>query len=133
VLDSALTSCASWVTFHLEEQVKYINVPRDNCMWFMEEGLLMSEKRYARMTENQKRIFNECAKEVQDTWVLENFKRDTQDLIDRFGARGVEMHYMTKAEWDVWNTFAHETSWKEYENTNSKCKELIEMAKAARI
>jgi TRAP-type C4-dicarboxylate transport system substrate-binding protein len=132
VLDSALTSSASWVTFHLEEQANFINVPRDNCMWFMEEGLLMSEKRYAKMTENQKRIFNECAKEVQDTWVLENFKRDTQDLIQRFTEKKVDMYYMTKTEWDTWYQFAQETAWKEFENTNARCKELLEMAKAAR-
>jgi TRAP-type C4-dicarboxylate transport system substrate-binding protein len=132
VLDSALTSCASWVTFRLYEQIKYINVPRDNCMWFMEEGLLMSEKRFARMTENQKSIFLECAQEIQDTWVLENFKKDTEDLIRLFGQAGVELYYMTKAEYDVWNTFAHETSWKDYEATNAKCKELLEMAQAAR-
>ena len=133
VLDAALTSCASWVTFRLYEQVKYINVPRDNCMWFMEEGLLMSDKRYAKMTENQKRIFDECAKEVQDTWVLDNFKRDTQDVIRLFGEAKVEMYYMTKADYDIWNKFAQETSWKEFENTNAKCKQLLQLAQEARI
>ena len=133
VLDSALTSSASWVTFHLEEQAKYINVPRDNCMWFMEEGLLMSEKRYVKMTENQKRIFHECAKEVQDTWVLENFKKDTQDLIQRFTEKKVDMYYMNKAEWDIWYKYSQDTAWKSYEETNAKCKELLEMAKAARV
>jgi len=133
VLDSALTSCASWVTFRLYEQVKYLNVPRDNCMWFMEEGLLMSDKKYKQMTENQKTIFNQCAREIQDTWVLENFKKDTQEVIRLFGEAKVELYYMTKSEWDVWNKFAQDTSWKDYEATNAKCKELLEMAKAARV
>ena len=133
VLDSALTSSASWVTFRLYEQIKYINVPRDNCMWFMEEGLLMSDKSYKKMTQNQKTVFDQCAKEVQDTWVLQNFKQDTQDLIRLFGDAGVELYYMNRDEWNVWNDFAHQTSWTDYENTNAKCKELLELAKEARI
>ena len=86
-----------------------------------------------KMTENQKRIFHECAKEVQDTWVLENFKKDTQDLIQKFTEKKVDMYYMTKADWDLWYKFSQDTAWKEFENTNAKCKELLEMAKAARV
>jgi TRAP-type C4-dicarboxylate transport system substrate-binding protein len=133
VLDSALTSCASWVTFRLYEQCKYINVPRDNCMWFMEEGLLMSEKKYQRMTENQKKVFNECAKEIQDTWVLQNFKKDTQELIRLFNQSGAEMHYMTKEEWNTWKDFAQKTAWKNFVETSAKGQQLLDMALAAGV
>lgn len=133
VLDSALTSTASWVTFRLYEQVKYVNVPRDNCMWFMEEGLLMSDKKYQRMSENQKKIFSECAREVQDTWVLQNFKKDTQELMRLFGQAGVEMYYMTKAEWNVWNDFAQKTAWKDFVDTVKQGQQLLDLAKAAQV
>ncbi len=132
VLDSAVTSSASFVTFRLYEQVKYVNIPRDNCFWFMEEGMLMSEKKFNYMSANQKRIFLECAKEIQDTWVLENFKKDTEDMITLFSKAGVEEYYMTKAEWDVWADFAQKTAWKNFVDTAPNGQALLDMALAAR-
>ncbi|HEX78375.1 MAG TPA: hypothetical protein G4O03_08245 [Dehalococcoidia bacterium] len=131
VLDSALTSSGSWVSYKLYEQVKYINVARDYAIWFMEEGLYMSQKSYDRMTPEQKRIFNACAAEIQDTWVLPNFKQAVQTLIEVFGKAGVEMHFMTKSEWEVWLKFAQETAWKSFAETVEGGQELLDQALAA--
>jgi TRAP-type transport system periplasmic protein len=132
VLDSAVTSTASFVTFRLYEQVKYINIPRDNCFWFMEEGLLMSEKKYNYMSDNQKKIFLECAKEVQDEWVLQNFKQDTLDVINLYGKAGCELYYMTKSELAQWDDFAEKTAWKNFVDTAPNGQGLLDLALAAR-
>jgi len=131
VLDSALTSSGSWVSYKLFEQVKYINVPRDYAIWFMEEGLYIGTRSYDLLTPEQKKIFDACAKEIQDTWVLPNFKKDVEKLIEVFGEAGVDMHYMTESEWNVWLEFAKKTAWKEFAETVEGGQELLDQALAA--
>lgn len=131
VLDSALTSSGSWVSYKLYEQVNYINVPRDYAIWFMEEGLYVGTKSYDLLTPEQKRIFDAAAKEIQDTWVLPNFKKDVEKLIKVSEEAGVDIHYMTKAEWEVWLEFAKKTAWKEFAETVEGGQELLDQALAA--
>lgn len=131
VLDSALTSSASWCSYKLFEQVKYINVPRDYCIWFMEEGLYIGTIAYNKMTPEQQEIFNACAAEIQDTWVAPNFLADVENLQVEFKNAGVEMHYMTEAEWNVWLEFAKETAWKAFAEDVEGGQELLDQALAA--
>lgn len=131
VLDSALTSSASWCSYKLFEQVSYINVPRDYAIWYMEEGLYIGTKSYNKMTPEQQSIFDACAAEIQDTWVLPNFLKDVENLQVEFEKAGVEMHYMTEDEWNAWLEFAKETAWKEFADTVEGGQELLDLALAA--
>ena len=131
VLDSALTSSGSWVSYKLYEQVNYINVARDYSIWFMEEGLYMSTKSYDKMTPEQQEIFDACAAEVQQDWVPTEFKKEVANLIEVFGEAGVEMHYMTMDEWNVWLEFAKDTAWKDYAENVEGGQELLDLALAA--
>ena len=128
VLDSAFTSSSSFLTFHLEEQLDFMNVPRDNAMWFMEEGVYMSERSFDKMVDWQKDAFLQAAKEIQDNWVPANLPLDTQRLVDVFGQRGVELHYMTKDEWDQWKEFGMATSWKNFVETTNDGQRWLDMA-----
>ncbi|MGB5751132.1 MAG: TRAP transporter substrate-binding protein DctP [Desulfobacterales bacterium] len=49
VLDTMLTSSASFVSYRLYEVLKYINAPRDYSSWYMAENLVISEKTWHRM------------------------------------------------------------------------------------
>jgi TRAP-type C4-dicarboxylate transport system substrate-binding protein len=131
VIDDCLTSSASYISFKLYEQVKYINVPRDYCMSFQEEGWLMNEKRYQKMTANQRRVFDECAKEIQDNYVVQNLSKDTAQLIELFSKAGVQMYYETKEDQAAWTDFAKKTSWKNFADTVPNGQSLIDMAVAA--
>ena len=44
VLNTVLTSAASFVSYRLYEQLKYANVPTKYAIWFMAENLCISEK-----------------------------------------------------------------------------------------
>jgi TRAP-type C4-dicarboxylate transport system substrate-binding protein len=134
VLDSAVTSSASFVTFHLEEQLNFINVPRDYCMWYMEEGMLMSEKRFNILSPKQKQVFLECAAEVQNNWVYDNFSKDTTDMIREFSARPkMELYYMNKQEYDVWELYSRETAWKKYIESDPRAQGLLDKGLDARL
>ena len=44
VLNSCMTSSASFVSYRLYEQLKHINAPKDYCIWYMSENITMSMK-----------------------------------------------------------------------------------------
>ena len=67
VLDTMMTSSASFVSYRLHEVLKYINVPRDYSIWFMAENLVISQKTWDRLTPEQQEIFLEVAE-----WMHEN-------------------------------------------------------------
>jgi TRAP-type C4-dicarboxylate transport system substrate-binding protein len=132
VVDSAVTSTPSWVTFHLEERVKYINVPRDYSMWHKEEGLYISEKRFQLMTPGQQQVFLACAAEIQANWVPANFKKDTPELINRYNNAGVELYYMNKEEHDQWADYAKKIAWHKFVESSPRGQELLNLALAAK-
>ena len=131
VLDAAMTSSASWVSYKLYEQVDYQNIPRDYCVWFMSEPLVIGTKAYNKMSAGQQRIFDECADEMMDNWVPPEFGADTAKQIEAFTKAGVDIHYMTKAEWDAWLELAKTTSWVSYGAESPRCQELLDLALAA--
>ena len=53
VLDTMLTSSASFVSYRLYEVLSYINAPRDYSIWYMAENLIMSNTTWDRLTPEQ--------------------------------------------------------------------------------
>ena len=131
VIDTMLTSSASFVSYRLYEVLKYINVPRDYSIWFMAENLCISEKTWARLTPEQQKIFMEVAEWMHENWILQNFKGLTDDLVAAFSKAGVDIHYMNEAEFNTWLKFAQETAWKNYAETVDGGQELLDLATEA--
>lgn len=128
VLDTMLTSSASFVSFRLYEVLDYINVPRDYSIWYMAENLIMSKKTWDRLSPDQQKVFMEVAEWMSANWVAPNFKTLVDKLVDEYTKAGVKIHYMTKAEFDQWLAFAKETAWKEYATTVDGGKEYLDLA-----
>lgn len=128
VLDTMMTSSASFVSYRLYEVLKYINVPRDYSIWYMAENLIISQKTWERLTPEQQKIFNETAEEMHANWVAQNFKGLVDKLIEAYTKAGVEIHYMTKAEFDQWLAFAQKTAWKEYAQQVEGGQEYLDLA-----
>ncbi len=81
VLDTMMTSSASFVSYRLYEVLKYINAPRDYSIWYMAENLVISEKTWNRLTPEQQKIFKEVAEWMHENWIYENFKTLVDKLI----------------------------------------------------
>ena len=128
VLDTMMTSSASFVSYRLYEVLKYINAPRDYSIWYMAENLVISQKTWERLTPEQQKIFNEAAEEMHANWVAQNFKGLVDKLIASYTKAGVEIHYMTKAEFDQWLAFAQKTAWKEYAEKVEGGQEFLDLA-----
>jgi len=128
VLDTMLTSSASFVSFRLYEVLKYINAPRDYSIWYMAENLVISEKTWQRLTPDQQKIFMEVAEWMHENWVYQNFKSLVDDLVAAYTKAGVDIHYMTEAEFNIWMEFAKKTAWKNFAETVDGGQELLDMA-----
>ncbi len=128
VLNSALTSTASFVSYRLYEQVKYINIPRDYSIWFMGEPVCLSMKTWNKLTPEQQKVFSEVAEEMNEKWAVPNMSKTTDKQIEAFSKAGVNIHYMNKAEFGQWLDLAKKTSWKNFADTVDGGQELLDLA-----
>jgi TRAP-type transport system periplasmic protein len=131
VIDTMLTSSASFVSFRLYEVLKYINVPRDYSIWFMTENLCMSMETWKKLTPDQQKAFKEAAEWMHENWIVQNFQTLVDELIREFTKAGVDIHYMNKAEFDQWFEFAKKTAWKDFSQTVEGGQELLDLATEA--
>jgi TRAP-type C4-dicarboxylate transport system substrate-binding protein len=128
VLDTMLTSSASFVSYRLYEVLKYINIPRDYSIWYMAENLIISEKTWNRLSADQQKVFQEVAEWMHENWVYQNFKSLVDKLIEEYTKAGVDMHYMTEAEFNAWLEFAQKTAWKDFAENVEGGQELLDLA-----
>lgn len=128
VLDTMMTSSASFVSYRLYEVLKYINAPRDYSIWYMAENLVISMKTWNRLTPDQQKIFLNVAEWMHENWIYENFRGLVDNLIKAYTKAGVQIHYMDKAEFDQWLKFAQQTSWKNFAQTVDGGQKLLDMA-----
>jgi TRAP-type C4-dicarboxylate transport system substrate-binding protein len=120
VLDTMLTSSASFVSYRLYEVLKYINAPRDYSIWYMAENLCMSMKTWNRLTPDQQKIFLETAEWMHENWIYQNFKTLVDKLIEEYTKAGAEIN--------EWLEFAKKTAWKDYAKTVDGGQELLDLA-----
>jgi TRAP-type C4-dicarboxylate transport system substrate-binding protein len=131
VLNTMLTSSASFVSYRLYEVLKYINIPRDYAIWNMAENLIMSKKTWDKLTPKQQKAFTETAEYIQAKWIPEHFKGLVDKEITAFTKAGAKIHYMNKAEFDQWLAFAKKTAWKHFADTVPGGQEYLDLALAA--
>jgi TRAP-type C4-dicarboxylate transport system substrate-binding protein len=128
VLDTMMTSSASFVSYRLYEVLNYINAPRDYSIWYMAENLCISMKTWNRLTPDQQKVFLDVAEEMHETWVYANFKTLVDKLIEAYTKAGVDIHYMTEAEFNEWLEFAKQTAWKNFAETVDGGEALLDLA-----
>ena len=128
VIDTMLTSSASFVSYRLYEVLKYINAPRDYSIWYMAENLIVSKKTWDRLSPEQQKIFLEVAEWMHTNWVDQNAKPEVDKLIEEYTKAGVQIHYMNQAEFDQWLEFAKKTAWKEYAQAVPGGQEYLNLA-----
>ena len=128
VLNTMLTSSASFVSYRLYEVLEYINIPRDYSIWHMANNLCIAEKSWERLNADQQKIFQEAATWLQEEWLPVNLKKSTDILIDEYQKAGIKIHYMTEAEFQTWLAFAKKTAWKDFSENVEGGEELLKLA-----
>jgi len=127
VLDAALTSSTSLISFRLNETAKSVTTARNKSFWFMFEPLLISKAAWDSLTPQQQKAVMEVGASLEP-FAMESAKRDDQRLAEVYSKAGVKVVDMDQAAFDKWLVVAKDTSYKSFASDVKNGKQLLDMA-----
>ncbi|QID19558.1 C4-dicarboxylate ABC transporter [Nitrogeniibacter mangrovi] len=131
VLDAALTSSTSLISYRLNEVAKAVTTARGKTFWFMFEPVLISMDAWNRLTPEQQKVVMEVGASLEP-FAVEGAKRDDQRLAEVYAAGGAKVVDMDDAAFAKWVAIAKETSYKEFAKDVNNGQALIDMAQAVK-
>lgn len=131
VLDAALTSSTSLISFRLSETAGFLTTGRDHTFWFMFEPLLMSKKTYDSLTPEQQKIVMEVGASLEK-FGMEAAKADDQKVAEVFTKAGDKVVDMDAAAFAKWREIAKTSAWKDYAEKVKNGQALLDMAAAVK-
>lgn len=111
VLDAAVTSSSSFVSFRIYEQAKCFTAPGEHPLWFMYQPVLIAEKSWERLDAAQQQALSAAAKHGQ-AYFSEAMKKQDAEAEKLFRGAGVEVVHMTAEQTAAWREIAAQTSYK---------------------
>jgi len=131
VIDGAVTSSGSLVSYRLYEHAKHVTSARDKTFWYMFEPLMISKKTFDSLTPKQQKIVMEVGASLEK-FAVEAAKADDQHLSKVYSSAGATVHDMNEAAFNKWRQIAATTSWKDFEEKTKNGKALMDMAKSVK-
>ena len=131
VLTGVNTSSESFVSFKIYEQVKCITPPGKFALWFMYEPILMSQKSFDKLNDKQKDAILKAGK-VAEAYMAKAAAGLDANMEKVFKEKGVQIAYMTQADYDAWLKIAKETSYKQFAEKVKDGDKLIQKALAVK-
>jgi TRAP-type C4-dicarboxylate transport system substrate-binding protein len=129
VLDAAVTSSTSFISFRLQEVSRYLTAARNKTFWFMFEPLLMSKHTFDSLTPEQQKIVMDVGASLEK-FGLQAAKADDQRVVEVYEKAGVKVSDMDEATFQQWRQIAAQTSWKEFAHDVPNGQNLLDMARA---
>ena len=127
VLDAAVTSSTSLISYRLYENAKAVTTARGKSFWFMLEPLIMSKTTYDALTPEQQKAVMEVGASLE-AFALAEAKADDQKLVEVYQKAGVAVHDMTEEQFQQWRKIAEESAWKDYQANVKGGAELMKKA-----
>jgi TRAP-type C4-dicarboxylate transport system substrate-binding protein len=127
VLNAALTSCESFVSYRLYEQTKFATVGEEHVLWMLLQPLILSKSVWDKLTPEQQKAFQEAA-DKSDEFFAADQRKTVGDMTQKFTQAGAKVRKMSKEEFDAWVALAKKTSWEEFKAKTPDGKELLELA-----
>jgi TRAP-type C4-dicarboxylate transport system substrate-binding protein len=127
VLDAAVTSSTSLISFRLYEFSKNVTTARNKTFWFMLEPLVMAKSTFDALTPEQQKIVMEVGESLEK-FGMEASKADDQKLAEIYAKAGAKLHDMDDATFNQWREIAKASAWKDFETNVKDGKKLLDMA-----
>lgn len=127
VLDAAITSSSSFVSFRIYEQVACYTPASDVALWFMYQPLLMNKSSFEDLSTEQQIALMAAAKKAEAFYLKEAKKQDAAS-VEVFRNAGVEIAEMTPADFQAWRILAQDTSYKAFLEDVPDGQEILDMA-----
>jgi TRAP-type C4-dicarboxylate transport system substrate-binding protein len=129
VMDVAVTSSSSLISFRLEETCKSLTSAQGSSFFFILEPLLMSKAVFETLTPAQQTAITEVGTEVE-SWALEQAKADDAALDATFAKAGIKIAALTPDALKEWKDLARESAWKGFAAKNASCANFLKLAEA---
>lgn len=127
VLDAAVTSSTSLISYRLYEVSKSVTTARKKTFWFMFEPLLISMATWNSLTPQQQKVVMEVGASLEP-FAMEGAKKDDQRLAEVYGKAGCKVVDMDQAAFDKWLAIAKQTSYKNFAESVPNGQHLLDMA-----
>ena len=131
VLDGAVTSSTSLISYRLYEVGKAVTTGRNKTFWFMLEPLVISKAAFDGLTPDQQKIVMEVGASLEK-YGMEESKKDDQRLAEIYTKAGAKVADMDDATFQKWRKLAQDTAYKDFEEKVKGGKQLLEMAIAVK-
>lgn len=127
VLDVALTSSTSLLSFRLHEVSKFVTTARKNTFWFMFEPLLMSNSTFNSLTPAQQKVVMEVGASLEQ-FAIDESKKDDARLAEVYAKQGDKPIDMDAQAFAQWRELARKTAWKDFAERTKNGQQLLDMA-----
>jgi TRAP-type C4-dicarboxylate transport system substrate-binding protein len=131
VLDAALTSSTSLMSFRLYENAKVVTSPRQHTIWFMLEPLLISRSVWDGLSPAQQKVMTEVGASLE-SFAMQSAMADDERLEQTFKKAGATVVQMDDAAFLKWRAIAEGTVYKEFARKVPNGQQLINMALAVK-
>ncbi len=131
VLDAALTSSTSLISFRLQEFSKFATSAENKSFWFMFEPLLISKSLFDSLTPEQQKIVMEVGASLEKFGV-EEAKKDDRRMVEVYTKAGAKVVDMDEASFNAWRAVAKETAFKDFAANVKNGQALLDMALAVK-
>ena len=127
VLDGAVTSSTSLISYRLFEVGKAVTTGRNKTFWYMFEPLVISKAAYDGLTPDQQKLVMDVGASLEK-FGMEESKKDDQRLADIYAKAGAKVTDMDDATFQKWRKIAQDTAFKDFEEKVKNGKQLLDMA-----
>ena len=127
VLDGAITSSSSLVSYRIYEQVKCLTAPGANALWVMYEPILMAKESFAKLNPQQQAELMKAAQAAEEYAYKASIEAD-QKLVDAYKNAGVKVVEMSAEQAAMWRKIADTSSYKAFADDVKGGRELLDQA-----
>jgi len=131
VLDAALTSSTSLISFRLAENAKSVTTARNKAIWFMLEPLVISKETWSKLTPEQQKIMTEVGASLEP-FAKDAAQADDKEMANVFAKAGAKVVDMDEAAFLKWQAIARETAYKDFATNVKNGQQLLDMAMAVK-
>jgi TRAP-type C4-dicarboxylate transport system substrate-binding protein len=129
VMDVAVTSSSSLISFRLEETCKNLTSARGSSFFYIFEPILMSKAIFDSLPADQQKAIMAVGEELEP-WATEQAKADDAALDAVFVKAGIKVSVIDPDMLKEWRDLARETAWKGYAAKSAGCASFLKMAEA---
>ena len=131
VLDAAITSSTSLISFRLYDPGKNVTTARKNTFWYMFEPLVISKSVYDSLTKEQQQAINEAGASLEK-FAMDAAKADDLRMAEVYAKNGAKVFDMDDAAFAKWRTIAQQTAWEDFAKNVKDGKRWLDMATAVK-